>query len=381
LALEDVNNRITDARDAMADTQRELVEARADLAKLVTNTKYRHKITLEVTLEDAGDVDVEFTYQEETAAWRPVYQAHVDTVDGSFSLKRSMAAVQDTGEPWIDVNLSFATTQPSQESAPSELSSHIRRVFEPVEVKPAKTSGATPRVVQLDMMSLAEPRMEAAVIVEEASDFAMLSHGLSLTYDYSAPATLYSSFEAKSEFALEPIDLTPELYVRAVPLYDETGFLVADLINDSGEAILSGDVQLFRDGALIDDTQLQTQADGSEFELAFGAIEGIRVGRIVLKRNEGDRGIISKSNETSSEVRLEVENLTAKNWPVELLDRVSVSEQDDLVIDWTAQPMPDEENVDDKRGVLAWRFELEAGETRDVILEEALSWPEDQILR
>ena len=65
---------------------------------------------------------------------------------------------------------------------------------------------------------------------------------------------------------------------------------------------------------------------------------------------------------------------------MEVIDRVSVSEQEDLKVDWSATPMPDVTNLDDKRGVMAWHFDLEAGKTQDITLKESLRWPEGMAL-
>ena len=46
-----------------------------------------------------------------------------------------------------------------------------------------------------------------------------------------------------------------------------------------------------------------------------------------------------------------------------------------------AAPAADTRDVDDKRGVLEWRFDLEAGTTKVITLEQYLEWPEGQVLR
>jgi uncharacterized protein (TIGR02231 family) len=383
LVIQNTELRVQDAREATKDSTLALNDAKAALQRLITTTEYRNKITLEVSVEEAGEVEVEFTYLEKNAGWTPQYQADVDTVGESLTLKRTMAAVQRTGEPWIDVALSFATEQTSVKSSPGEISEWVRRIQEP-EAEP-RSGGINWEGAKLDA---ALKRNDVAADFAVSASLEPLnftpqsrSYGLNLTFDYARPATLYSSNMGSTEFALEALTLTPELYVRAVPLHDETGYLVADITNDSGEVILPGTVKLFRDGALIGSTHLPTQADGAEFEMAFGPIDGIRVARVVLDRNQGDRGILSKSNESSSKVRLEVENLTSRDWAVELVDRVSVSEREDLTVEWTASPMPSQTNVEDKRGVLAWHFDLKAGGQQEVSLEENIRWPEGYILR
>ncbi|MBU2866122.1 DUF4139 domain-containing protein [Pacificibacter marinus] len=373
LAAQDAKVRAQAASEAVQDFELDLKAAEAELTKFAPLTGDRLRVTFDLTLATAGEVDISLSYFTTDASWAPAYKADLDTVENTLNLERSLVVLQNTDEPWIDVDLNVSTDMPFQDVAPSELREYIRRIMDPMQ----------PRAVQkMDMqaeMAVSEPMMSAAPVFAE--DVAMVqTYGLSQTYAYPRPVTLLSSDAAHTELAMDAIALTPDLTVRAVPLYNDAGYLVGDLINDSGEALLQGPAKLFRDGVYIGTHNLQTVVDGAEFEMPFGRIDGVKIARVVLDRNEGDRGFISKSNETSSSVRLDVENLTTRAWPIEVLDRVSVSEQDDLVIDWSASPMPTQQGVDDRRGVLSWRFDLPAGEIKSITVDENLRWPEGKTL-
>ncbi|NIY79169.1 mucoidy inhibitor MuiA family protein [Celeribacter sp. HF31] len=373
LAQQDAERRANAAEEAMEDLEAELAEATKALELLVPSDENRISITLPVTMEQAGDVEISFTYMSNEAAWEPRYTARLNTDDTSLSLTRSVVAMQDTGEPWTDVALTFATDDPTRRSFPSEVYPLIRRVYDPRPVEPLMRNMADTAMEE----GYAEPVMEAPAMVQKMNT--TLS-GLSQTYSYPTPATLYSGEDAV-EFALATVDLSPEIFVRAVPLHEEVGYLMASFANETGEMLVPGSVQLIRDGVSLGEARLDTMVDGAEAELAFGPVDGITVERVLLTRNEGDRGVISKSNETETEWRIEVANLTARNWPIEVLDRISVSEQDELKVDWSASPSPDVEGVDDKRGVLAWHFDLEAGDSQEISLSENLRWPEGKMLQ
>ncbi|WP_434289536.1 DUF4139 domain-containing protein [Celeribacter sp. SCSIO 80788] len=373
LAQQDAERRAKAAEAAMEDLEAELAEATKVLELLVPSEENRISITLPVTMEQAGDVEIGFTYMSNEAAWQPRYTARLNTDDNSLLFTRSVVAMQDTGELWTDVALTFATDDPTRRSFPQDVYSLIRRVYEPRPVEPLM------RTMASDAMEggYAEPVMEAPMMVQKMNT--NLS-GLSQTYSYPTPATLYSGEDAV-EFALATVDLSPEIFVRAVPLHEEVGYLMTSFTNETGEMLVPGPVQLIRDGVNLGEAMLDTLVDGGEAELAFGPVDGISVKRVLLTRNEGDRGMISKSNETETEWRIEIANLTARTWPIEVLDRVSVSEQDELKVDWSASPSPDVEGVDDKRGVLAWHFDLDAGDSQQISLSENLRWPEGKMLQ
>jgi hypothetical protein len=79
-------------------------------------------------------------------------------------------------------------------------------------------------------------------------------------------------------------------------------------------------------------------------------------------------------------VRIDVENLTNKEWTVSLLDRVPFTEQEDLTIDWSAAPQPTTMDHKDQRGVLHWKLDIKAGETQSVNLGTTITWPEKIVL-
>ena len=64
-----------------------------------------------------------------------------------------------------------------------------------------------------------------------------------------------------------------------------------------------------------------------------------------------------------------------------LIDLVPYSEQDDLEITTSANPVPTETDVDGQRGILAWEFDLAAGGKQTITLEHTLSWPAEMVLR
>ena len=132
---------------------------------------------------------------------------------------------------------------------------------------------------------------------------------------------------------------------------------------------------LFADGAMVGQTQLPLIAAGDRLELGFGRIDGMRVERRVPEQTEGERGLIRSSNQRVEVATLRVENLTAEAWPLRVVDRVPVSTQDDLSVDWQASPQPAETDPDGKRGVLYWESPIAAGELREITLTSELSWP------
>ena len=163
---------------------------------------------------------------------------------------------------------------------------------------------------------------------------------------------------------------------EAAPRFDTSAYLVAETVNSTGEPILPGAVTLFADGALVGRSAVDLVADGDKLRFGFGPIDGLRAEIRLPEEIEGDSGFIRRSNTLNETATLIVENLTGEDWPLRVVDRVPVSRQEELEIEWSADPQPSETDPDGRRGVLYWESPIAAGETREITLTTELTWPD-----
>ena len=118
-----------------------------------------------------------------------------------------------------------------------------------------------------------------------------------------------------------------------------------------------------------------------DLDLAFGPIDGITAELRVPENEQGERGLIRRSTAQSLTETLILRNLTGEDWPLRVVDRVPVSRQSDLTVDWSADPQPSETDPDGRRGILYWQDLLAAGDSREITLTTQMRWPEGKELR
>lgn len=360
------------------DEPREALEkARQALAALKTGQTDYAMVTVAASAEAPAKGVMRISYLYNAAGWTPTYDIRLGKASGALEIERGALVAQNTGEDWRDVTLTLSTVRPSEQIAPRDVYAWHRRVMDPPKALPRAS-------VQYEADSLSKLRAEgaemAAPVVEEASTVPTYD-GLAVRYDYGTPVSLANAADAL-RITLGTIQTDAKVRAFAAPLYDETGFMMASITNDMGELILpSSHVNLFVDGRFVGASHLgEVIPVGAEADIAFGAIDGLRLKRTVT-RNEGDRGMISRSTELSEDVRIEVENLTGEAWPLVVFDRVPYSEQEELDISWSATPRVSVEDYEDRQGVMAWEMQIGAGETRQIGLSYELEWPEGKVLR
>jgi uncharacterized protein (TIGR02231 family) len=360
------------AERALTDQQEALEAARKALKALVPEEEARAMLAVAVSADTATEGRMVVTYTIADAGWQPLYDLHLARASGALRIERGALVRQSTGENWQDVALTLSTARPSEQTQPGQIWPWVPRIVDPEEIRPlARQKGADA------LMSMAAPaaEMESAVVADAYFD------GLSVTYSYPGPVDVTTGAD-HVRLMLGTLKAQTEIVAQAVPMLDQTAYLMAEFTNETDEILLpTAEARFYLDGRYVGQRGLGLIAAGDEADLSFGPIDGLRLSRTLRDRNEGDRGLIRKSNEMTEAVVIEVENLTGMAWPLRVLDRVPVSEQDDLEITWSATPKPAEENVDDMRGILAWEFDLPAGETQTIRLDTAMEWPEGKVLR
>jgi uncharacterized protein (TIGR02231 family) len=398
-ALRDIAKMIGEEVRLAGDSARaaagEMLVAQADLAKLQASLAAAREayaaasyddtlyagLNVKVDVAAVGEASVTITQFIQNASWRPVYDLRLEREgDASLKVQRGVLVSQATGEDWDDVKLTLSTANPSAQAMPSVLYPEYRSIAEEQKLE------ADTRARNGLVLGEPEPMAEAAAAPVTATDDISGYTGQSLmqgdvvVYQYGSLADVESGV-TDLRLALDEVVLTPDITARAVPRADATAFLMAEFTNSGNEALLPGTAYLYRDGTLIGSTSLVAVQPGEETELAFGAIEGLRLTRDMPVRAEGERGLIVSSNASEEVAVLEVENLTDEAWDVRLMDLVPYSEQDDLEITWTADLPVTEEDVDGQRGIMAWDFSIAAGEKKAVTLTTTIAWPDGMVLQ
>ncbi|MGH1453882.1 MAG: DUF4139 domain-containing protein [Paracoccaceae bacterium] len=355
------------------DLAEELARAEAALAALRPEVEARAYVAVSVVAEQAGEVALVLRNFADAVQWQPVYDLHLDRKAGKLRIARGAYVAQDTGENWKGVAVTLSTSMPAEGVTPRSVYAQRMRIVDPVAPAPRSVMRS-----QADMGMMAAPVMEERVMAEKAASVSF--DGLVAEYRYDSPLDLVSGADVV-RIALGEVSLDADIRARAVPLYEDRAFIEAEVRNTTGEPILAGMSYRYRDGVFVGGGDFPSIPAGGEEALFFGPIDGLVVKRTVLERQEGDRGVISKSNAREESLRIDLENLTGEAWNLRVIDRVPYSEQEDLQITYQARPAASEKDLDGQRGVLAWDMKIGAGEKQQIGLDTVIKWPEGKVLQ
>ncbi|KFI29130.1 DUF4139 domain-containing protein [Paenirhodobacter enshiensis] len=348
---------------ALEPDRQALERAKLDLAAL----EHPARASDSLLVEASGKGRLTITTFVADAGWSPAYDLRLDGAGGKLGIERFATVHQASGEDWPEVALTLSTARPAEQTAASDLPEELVHSGPPMPAAPAPMA-----------MRKADAVMLAAA--SEADTLTPELQGETLVYRYGAPVRIRDGVEAL-RLKLDALSAPVTEVAQAVPRLDSVAYRQIEGRNDGEEPLLPGPANLFVGDAMVGTAEVPLVAAGDKFSFGFGAIDGLRLKRIVPQASEGDRGLIAKSNARVEMAQISVENLTGRNWPVRLIDRVPYSEQDALKVSWKADPAPTETDWHDRRGVLAWSFDLPAGQSRQIALTTTIGWPAGEVLQ
>ncbi|WP_157994806.1 DUF4139 domain-containing protein [Paracoccus tegillarcae] len=345
--------------------------AEAELAALREDSS-NHE-TLILTVEATGQpAQIAITGFTNAAGWQPDYELRLDRQADSLTMQRGVTVWQSSGEDWSDVQLTLSTARPQSRTDPTHVPSWMPRFGRP---------DATEDMVMAEEFSAADAQRGANLEMAAAPIGAakMSRMGITVVYDYPGRVTVRDQADSL-RLTLDEKQLTPDVMAEAAPRYDDSAYLIAESVNATGEPILPGAVTLYADGALVGRSQIGLVADGDKLRFGFGPIDGLRAEIRLPEEIAGEDGFIRRSNTMHETATLIVENLTDEEWPLRVVDRIPVSRQEDLRIEWSAEPEPTATDPDGRRGVLYWESPIAPGQTQEIVLTTDLRWPDDNEL-
>jgi uncharacterized protein (TIGR02231 family) len=374
---------VLDTQIKIRDVERQIKDLEGKLASLAPGQQERTEVKVFVNAGAVLDADITIRYHVGAAAWVPFYDARLTSGTRAqppkLQMVRRASIQQRSGESWDEVTLALSTTRPGAGTAAPELNT-VTVDYEPdAPPRPAPVARRT-------MAREAAPAGQAATGEEEsfAKKAELLeadevrarveTQAFQAIYGIAGRVTVPATGEAK-RVQIDETTLDPTLMVRTVPKREQKAYLYAKVSMARGTPILPGQVSLFRDATFVGNGKLPQLAPGEEHELGFGADDNVRVRYTVAEEKRAETGIISASKTDTRSYRITVKNLHERPIAATVLDQIPVAQNADIKVELLGKTAPTKQNLDDKRGVLAWEMNLAPDEEKAVEFGYRVTWP------
>ncbi len=342
--------------------------------------KVRLAATVEVTALTEGNLELELRYLVMGATWSPYYEARADVDSGAIELDYMGQVSQRTSEDWKDAELALSTARPAAGAAPPELFPWYVGIFEPVLQRSVggmmmKKAAPAPmaRAKDEDMGGMNEAEnapMPAEVVTAQAE-----TAGTSVVF--KAPGRVDIPADGTSKkVTLSQEKLKAAFSYFTVPKLSPFAYLNGKIENTTSYPLLAGQAGVFMGGDYLGKSTMPLTAPGGTAELSLGIDEGIKVKRELVKRQEENTGIISKTRRISFAYRITLENFKKTKQSITVQDQLPVSQQAEVVVKEVKIDPQTTERGDN--GLLKWQLDMATGEKREIWLEFYIEFPRDK---
>jgi uncharacterized protein (TIGR02231 family) len=349
------------------------------------NPPRKLEVRVDLNAASAGPAQLRVTYSVSGARWTPLYDARLDSGakdrKPALELVRRAEIAQNTGEDWTDVALAVSTVRTARGGNAPELPPLLARYYTPPPPRPLASPAPAPGSFAGIAAAPSAPRTRLIQIEAKEQEAVIETGGYQALFRIPGRITVPAG-EGSKNFRIASANLAPELVVRAVPSINETAFLQANFKHAEDAPLLPGRVSIYRDGIFVGRGAMTLTPKDETVRLGFGADEKVKVARTVVRRLEGTAGIVGSSKTEEREFKIVVRNGHDAGIKVTIEDQVPVSEAEDIQVDiLPVTTPPTARDLRDRRGVLEWAFDAQAGESREIKLGWRVRWPKDKTLQ
>ena len=383
----DERNLIAKIRSRKAN--KEIAELNRKLAELAPKQTTKAVIKVDLTSPAATSGTFRVKYRIQNAGWRPFYDARLSVGDKdtapALSLVRRAEIIQNTTESWDNIALTLSTARPVGATAAPDLAAfglgfwnHEYRKSQSRVSDQAESLLANAPVPALEVQADFGVTAQSSALERQA---AVSTVGFQALYAISGRVSIDNTGAAK-KVRISSDTLDANLSVHAVPMLDPNAYLTANFAPTGSTPMLPGRVLLYRDNVFMGNGMLPLLSPGEDHALGFGADDRIKVKRTEVKSETSEQGIISKGIAQEKSWVIEVENLHDRTMPVKILDRMPFSTHEDIevVLVYDITP-PSETDVDRKRGVMAWDYDLAPGAKKIINFGYRVTSPKGKAVR
>lgn len=353
------------------EVEREIERLERELADLGQQQRDTLALRLAYESESAGRAEFTIEYTVSGAAWRPVYEWRLDTDSARLEIIQLAEVRQRTGEDWENARLSLSLARPSAGGRLPELTPWWVDVMQPTPESAEVTGARRERAMTAADMAAKAP---APAPWDEAE-----LAGSEYTQAWQIPGRVQVAADNQSNrFRLATASMDVDLSARTVPRRQPTAWLYAQGVYEGDSALPPGMATLYQDQTLVGQVRFEGIAPGGELASSFGVDDRIEIDYQLLEDERSTEGMIRKSTRLTRVHQIEVVNGHDRSIDITVLDQMPVSRDERIEVTLTGNTTaPDERNVDNKPGVLAWHRTLDAGAAQQLTIGYRLTFPED----
>jgi len=385
--LESIDTRKEDVRKKLKELDEEINKLESTIGNSIFSSSV-NEVIISIEAPKPTDVVFNLSYLVKGSSWIPSYDIRVITGENKISLAYYGIIYNNTGEDWINVNLSLSTAKPSVDGNPPILKTarvSFRNNYRNDEYNYVRNV----MVLNNDVSQFQGQRLH----LNEQNQTTTTNDTFfeELTTDTSESITC-SSFNIPREatitsdnkphkVTISNLEFGVDFSYSVLPKLSLNAYLKANIRNSSRKKVplLAGEINVFMDNNFVTKSKIQNIIPGESFAIFLGVDNSIKVEYLPIKKNTESTGIIKKSHSMTVVHQTIVTN--NKNIPVKIVmyDQLPKSDISNIKVK-LIEPIIEENNNSlsiTPANNVKWKFDLAPKESISQVLKYVVDYPID----
>jgi uncharacterized protein (TIGR02231 family) len=385
IKLQTIGKVILDARVRQREIDRQVNDQSLKLGELAPREVTTMLVSVHVTVPMSTSGNFKLRYRIGQAGWMPIYDARLASpgkgkANARIELVRRAEVRQSTTESWDNVALTLSTARPTGATAAPDMLPQGVDAFDEGRGRNFARDGASrgdarglESTLEDEKLGAGLPAPRSVAQMEAEIEVA----GFQALYGIQGRVNIDNTGTAKKvRIATDSIEA--KLSARAVPKLDPNAYLTASFTVGGETPLLPGPITLYRDGVYMGQGGLPMLSPGEETKLGFGVDDLVKVKRVEVTRTKGEEGLITTSNVDTRAYDVTAKNLHDFPLQITVIDQMPYSTNEDVTVETlSGMTPPSQTNVERRRGVLAWNFDLEPKAEKVIKHGYKITWPRD----
>ncbi|MFH0889133.1 MAG: mucoidy inhibitor MuiA family protein [Planctomycetota bacterium] len=344
------------------------------------------RVSVEVLKESAFNLAL--SYINYGVRWQASHDVRILYETKEMEITSYGMVSQNSGEDWMNAELSFSTAQPALQGWLPELPPlyvnlpvyHTGTLKDQNYQALASNTIAQPQQIALrrevmgDLKTKSDDKPADNLANQYLPSDASSNYGsmvfrtpkrVDIVSDGAAHRTSLwqQKFPIRFEYITTP-KISPYAYLRALGT------------NKMAFPILRGNINVFMGSDFIGTSQTTSILPDEEFELTLNVDDNIRVTRKLEEKEEKGPGFLGSTKKVTYSFMIKIENYKKENAIITIVDQIPVTQNKDITVEF--DKYSDKPMEEGKDGKLKWKFELKPKEIKELTFSFSVNVPKDK---
>jgi len=355
------------------------------------NTVVSGRLVLQLSVAVAGKYDFALSYITPNAYWTPTYDIKVENTKSPLHLIYKANIVQTTGIDWKKIKMSLSTSTPNQLGNAPLLNGWYLRYKEPIvygnrtaqlnDVVVNTALGVKRQKRELGYATTAIPADELVKSYNYKVTSGVQDHleiqenALNVTFDIDLPYTVLSNGKAQTA-TLQSVDVPADYKYYAVPKLDKDVYLLAYVTDWQKLNLLAAEANIILEGTYVGKTYIDPNSTLDTLSFTLG-----RDKRVVVKREKladfSSVKFLGSNKLQKFTYELTVKNNKKESVELILKDQYPLTTNKEIEVELLDDGKAE---VNTDLGILNWKLNLNAGESKKIRFTYSVKYPKDKSL-